>query len=479
MMKKDGMSKDFLWGCASAAYQIEGAFQEDGKGRSVWDAFVRLPGKTFKGTNGDVAVDHYHRYQEDIALMAEMGLKAYRFSIAWTRILPQGRGEVNEAGLDFYEKIVDCCRAHGIEPMVTLYHWDLPQALQDLYGGWESPDSIDDFVYYAKVVFARLGKKVKYWITFNEQNIFTKFGWLTAMHPPGKFAEEKLFYQVNHHINLAHAKTVLQFKEMVKNGKIGASFAYSPAYAFDCCPENVSSRQEYDEFENYWWLDVYGYGTYPKRALKYLQAKGVMAPVKKADLQLMKEAAAALDFIGINYYRSVVCEYNPRDGAMPYAKMNTTGERGKEEEYGVPGLYKTPPNPYLKTTDWDWTIDANGLRYACREITSRYRLPIVISENGLGAFDTLDHGEIHDAYRIAYLREHIEAVKAACAEGCEIISYCVWSFTDLLSWLNGYQKRYGLVYVDREEAEGASLKRYKKDSFYWYKNVISSNGEVL
>jgi 6-phospho-beta-glucosidase len=478
-MGKEGMSKNFLWGCASAAYQIEGAFQEDGKGLSVWDNFARQAGKTFKGTSGDVAVDHYHRYKEDIALMAEMGLKAYRFSIAWTRILPQGSGKINEAGLLFYEHIIDCCCQHGIEPMVTLYHWDLPQALQNEYGGWESPRIVDDFVHYAEILFERFGGKVKYWITVNEQNIFTKFGWLTGMHPPGKFAEEKLFYQVNHHINLAHAKTVILFKQMVKNGKIGASFAYTPGYAFDCGPDNVSARQEYDEFENYWWLDVYAYGGYPKAAFQYLQSRKLIGKITEKEEKLLKAAAGKLDFIGINYYRSAVCEYNPPDGVMPYGKLNTTGKRGSEEIYGVPGLYKTPPNPYLKTTDWDWAIDANGLRYACREITSRYRLPIVISENGLGAFDKLEHGEVHDAYRIDYLRMHIEAVMKAYAEGCDIIGYCIWSFTDLLSWLNGYQKRYGLVYVDREEAEGASMVRYKKDSFYWYQKVIASNGEVL
>src|SRR5699024_4836697 len=227
------MPENFLWGSASAAYQIEGAYDEDGKGLSNWDEFVRIPGKTFKETTGDVAVDHYHRYQEDIALMAEMGLKTYRFSISWPRIFPAGKGEVNQAGVDFYEKVIDECLKYGIEPMVTLYHWDLPLALQEEYGGWESPRIIDDFVRYATFLFNHFKDKVTYWITLNEQNIFTNQGWVTATHPPGKFNDEKTFYQVNHHAFLAHAKTVLAFKNIIPEGKIGASFAYGPSYALD------------------------------------------------------------------------------------------------------------------------------------------------------------------------------------------------------------------------------------------------------
>ena len=477
----EGVGKDFLWGCASAAYQVEGAYDEDDKGPSVWDQFVRQPGRTFRGSNGDVAVDHYHRWKEDIALMAELGLKAYRFSIAWARVFPEGTGKVNESGMQFYENIVDECRRYGIEPLITLYHWDLPQALQDRFEGWESPECIDAFVQYAEAMFQRLGKKVKYWITFNEQNIFTSFGWQNGMHPPGKIGEEKLFYLVNHHVNLAHAKTVLRFHALVPEGKIGASFAYSPGYAFDCSPIHARARQNYEELQSYWWLDVYGYGAYPKVGRCYLEGRGVMPEVTAEEEELLQRAAGELDFLGINYYRTTVCEYNPPDGAVPYGRMNTTGEKGSGEVTGIPGLYKNPPNPYLKTTDWDWAIDADGLVYACRELASRYRLPVLISENGMGAFDKVENGnEIHDSYRIEYLREHVRAIRQAYAEGCDIIGYCVWSFTDLLSWLNGYQKRYGLVYVDREEAEGeGTMDRYRKDSFYWYQSVISSNGRVI
>ena len=478
-MARPGMPKDFLWGAASTAYQAEGAFQEDGKGLSIWDTFAHEPGRTFKGTNGDIAVDHYHHWREDIALMAELGLKVYRFSVSWPRVLPAGRGAVNEAGLAFYEGIIDECLRCGIEPMLVIYQWDLPQALQDAYGGWEDPQCIDDFLAYASLLFTRFGTKVKYWITFNEQNIFTCQGWLMALQPPGKFDEVRTFYQVNHYVNLAHAKTVLKFKEMVPKGKIGASFAYGPGYAFDCNPDNAAARQSFDELQNNWWLDVYCYGAYPQVGERYLQKKGLMPKVGARERSLLKRAAAKMDFIGINYYHTNVCEYNPPDGAVPYVRPNTTGRKGSSEVMGMPGLYKTPPNPYLQTTDWDWSIDAKGLRYSCREITSRYRMPIVIAENGLGAFDTLEDGHIHDGYRIDYLRTHIEAVEQAFEDGCEILSYCVWSFTDLLSWLNGYQKRYGLVYIDRDETEDGSLRRYRKDSYFWYQKVIESAGRVL
>ena len=472
--------ESFLWGSASAAYQVEGAYLEDGKGLTNWDNFVRIEGKTFKETTGDVAVDHYHRFKEDVKLMAEMGLKTYRFSIAWARIIPDGNGEVNEKGLKFYEELIDECLKYNIQPMVTIFHWDLPQALVEQYGGFESRRIVDDFVKYATILFERFGSKVKYWITLNEQNIFTTLGWLTAMHPPGKFDDVKTFYQVNHHAFMAHAKTVLEFKKIVPNGKIGASFAYSPSYSLNCDPMNAMSKIDFDDMKNFWWMDMYAYGRYPKSTFVYLKNRDMEPKFEVGDEEILKEAASKVDFMGVNYYQTSVCEYNPINGVTPYGTFNTTGVKGTGQITGQPGLFKNPPNPYLKTTDWDWTIDPMGLRYALREITSRYNLPIVISENGLGAFDKKEEdNSIHDPYRIDFLKAHIEEMKVAMEGGCEVIAYCTWSFTDLLSWLNGYQKRYGFVYVDREEEEGSSMNRYKKDSYYWYKKVIETNGEEL
>lgn len=248
--------KDFLWGSASAAYQVEGAWQEDGKGESVWDRFVRIPGKTFKGTNGDLAVDHYHRYKEDIALMKEQGLKAYRFSVAWTRIFPNGRGEVNQAGLAFYERLIDELIENGIEPMLTLYHWDLPQALQDEYNGWESRQIIEDFTNYAETLFEAFRGKVHYWISLNEQNIFTSLGYLLAAHPPG-VTDPKRMYEVNHIANLANASVINKFHELEMPGKIGPSFAYTPNYPIDSNPENVLAAENAEDLMANYWMDVY------------------------------------------------------------------------------------------------------------------------------------------------------------------------------------------------------------------------------
>ena len=475
--KLDPFPKDFLWGSASAAYQVEGAWNLDGKGKSVWDEFVRIPNKTFKGSNGDVAVDHYHRFKEDIALMAEQGLKTYRFSIAWTRILPDGRGEINQKGLDFYSDLINELLKYGIEPIVTLYHWDLPQALEDAYGGWESRQVIQDFTNYAKILFDAYSDRVNYWVSLNEQNVFMMHGFLMASHPPA-VTDPKRMYAANHIANLANASVIKAFRDGEYPGKIGPSFAMSPAYAVDCQPENVIATENMlDLFSNFW-MDVYVYGRYPKVALKNL-AKNGLAPVFEAgDEDLLK--AGKPDFMGVNYYQSMTIASNPLDGVTMTGEANYSGKKGTTKEAGQPGMYKIVSNPYLEKTNWDWTIDPAGLRISLRRISSRYDLPILITENGLGDFDTLEaDGQVHDQPRIDYLKTHCLAIQEAITDGVEVLGYCTWSFTDLLSWLNGYQKRYGFVYVDRDETNEKELKRYKKDSFHWYRDVIRTNGASL
>jgi 6-phospho-beta-glucosidase len=480
IQKSNAFPSDFLWGSASAAYQVEGAAYEDGKGESVWDRFVKIPGKTFKATTGEVAVDHYHRYKEDVALMKEMGLKTYRFSIAWSRIYPQGVGEVNEQGLQFYDDLINELVENGIEPMVTIYHWDLPQALEDKYHGWENRQIVDDYVNYATTLFKRYGDRVKYWITMNEQNVFTSHGWLMGMHPPGKVGDMKMFYQVNHHAFMAHAKSVIALHELYPDAQVGASFAYGPSYAYDRKPENAMAKMDFDDLMAYYWMDVYAYGRYPRAAIAQLKEQGVAPEILEGDEELLKEAASQINFMGVNYYQTCVAEYNPIDGVGMSTEMNNTGKKGTSKVSGMPGLYKNPKNEFLPTTDWDWTIDPMGLRYAMRVITSRYDLPIVISENGLGAFDKVEDGKVHDPYRIDYLQRHLVELHKAIDEGCRVIAYCTWSYTDLLSWLNGYQKRYGFVYIDRQEQEGeGTLDRIKKDSYYWYQKVIETNGSSL
>ncbi|MFD1411178.1 glycoside hydrolase family 1 protein [Lapidilactobacillus gannanensis] len=469
--------KNFLWGSASAAYQIEGAYREGGKGLSVWDQFVRIPGKTFKGTNGDVAVDHYHRYREDVDLMAKAGLKAYRFSIAWTRIFPNGNGEVNQEGLKFYDDLINDLIAHQIEPVVTIYHWDLPQALQDEYQGWESRRIIADFVNYAKTLFDNYGDRVKYWVTLNEQNVFMQHGYSMASHPPA-VTDPKRMYAANHIANLANASAIKYFHEHGYQGQIGPSFAYSPIYAVDAAPENQLAADNAEQLNSYYWMDMYVFGHYPTIVRNWQEKQGIAPEITVEDQALLENPLSHPDFMGLNYYQTGTVAKN--DTGVGAAAENTSGKKGTIKESGVPGMFKNVKNDYLQKTDWDWNIDPVGLQIALRRINSRYNLPVLITENGLGAFDTLeaDH-EIHDDYRIHFLREHVKAIHAAIDDGLQVIGYTTWSFTDLLSWLNGYQKRYGFVYVDRDEKSAKDLARYPKDSFYWYKQVIASNGEDL
>ncbi|RKL66829.1 aryl-phospho-beta-D-glucosidase [Salipaludibacillus neizhouensis] len=468
--------RNFLWGSASAAYQIEGAWDQDGKGPSVWDIYTKIEGTTYKGTNGDIAVDHYNRYEEDVELMAEMGLKTYRFSVAWSRIFPQGNGELNEAGLAFYDSLIEKLLSHNIEPIITVYHWDLPQALMDKYGGWESREIIADFNNYCVELFKRYSDRVKYWVTLNEQNIFIGLGYRSGIHPPG-VKDVKRMYEANHIANLANATVIQSFREHGNGGKIGPSFAYGPVYPLNSHPENIVAAENAEEMNNHWYMDVYAWGKYPEAIFNYLKKEGLAPTIEEGDLEILK--AGKPDFMGVNYYQTTTVEKNPLDGIGEGA-MNTSGKKGTSSESGVPGLFKTIKNPHLKTTNWDWVIDPNGLRIGMRRIKNRYDLPILISENGLGEFDTLDpNDKIDDSYRIDYIKDHLAAIQEAITDGVDIIGYCTWSFTDLLSWLNGYQKRYGFVYVNRDESSEKDLRRIKKNSFYWYKEVIHSNGESL
>ena len=465
---------DFLWGSATAAYQIEGAFDADGKGPSIWDFWVQQPGKTYAGTNGNIATDHYHRYKEDIRYMKEMGLRAYRFSISWPRIFPRGRGEINQAGLLFYADLIDELLANGIEPVVTLYHWDLPQALQDEYAGWESRKIIKDFVNYAETCFDAFKDQVKYWIVLNEPNIFTQLGYMLGLHPPGK-SDIKAYLHTYHITALAHAAVVCMFKKKGHTGYIGSSIAFSPAYAASESQADIEALENYYATTCWWLMDIYYKGKYPDRGVQYFTKTGLMPEVTAQDTAELEQAAKLADFIGINYYQSATIAHNPWDG-VSFDSINTEGKKGSQKESGVPGLYKNVINPDIEYTDWDWAIDPDGLAYGLVQLKDRYNIPVFISENGLGAFDTLEGDGVHDQYRIDYLQKHIAACGQAISQGVELWGYCSWSFTDVFSWLNGYQKRYGFIFVDFEQE---SLRRIKKDSFYWYREVIATNGECI
>lgn len=471
----------FLWGAATAAYQVEGAWNQDGKGPSVWDDFSKIENKTYKGTNGDIAVNHYSRYLEDVELMAEMGLKAYRFSVSWSRILPNGEGEVNEEGLQFYHNLIDALISHGIKPILTMYHWDLPLNLQSKYNGWESRKTIDAFLEYSKILFENFKNKVKYWITFNEQNVFIPLGYRHAAHPPG-VRNLKRMYQANHFVNLANAKAIKLFHEKVPNGVIGPSFGYGPIYPLSSKPEDVLAAQNAKAINNDWWLDVYVEGEYPKFVLKYLEKLDLAPKIDAEDMEILKDPLAKPDYLGVNYYHGGTAKQNIYENkniqkeSKEFDKTDPYLMGGQDEINPESALFEMVENPYLKRTKWNWEIDPVGFRVALRELDARYKLPLLITENGLGAEDVLIDNKINDDYRIEYLQEHLLEVKRAINEGVEVWGYCAWSFIDLLSWLNGYKKRYGFVYVDRDELNEKDLKRIPKKSFYWYKKIIESNG---
>ncbi len=464
------MSK-ILWGSASAAYQIEGASNIDGKSPSIWDEYSAIPGNTFKNTTGEVAIDFYHKYEEDIELMQEMGLETYRFSISWPRILPNGRGEVNQAGVDFYHRVIDKLIECNIEPIVTIYHWDLPACLQKEYEGWVDRQIVDDFVNYSEVLFKEYGEKVKYWVSLNEQNIFTGLAYIQNVHPP-KGNSVELFLKANHNANLANALTIKKFRQMGLKGQIGPSFAYSPSYALTCHPDDVIAKNIAEELTDWFWLDVYVRGTYPKLAVRKLEQLGHVIPMEEGDAEILKGAKP--DFLGINYYQSATYAAPNDDVKVIEESKNTVAATEALEPFA--SVFKQVINDNVKLTDWNWAIDPKGFYVSLCNMTSRYELPILISENGLGAFDTLtEDNQVHDQYRIDFLQQHIDAMLKAQEDGCEIIGYCTWSMQDLFSWLNGYGKRYGFIYVDRDEESEKELKRYKKDSFYWYQELIKND----
>ncbi len=458
--------KDFLWGASTSAYQVEGANLIDGKGPSVQDVKV-VPEGTSDLT---VCADHYHRYKEDIALMAEMGFKVYRFSISWSRILPKGYGEVNPQGIEFYNNLIDECLKYDIIPLVTMFHFDLPQGIEER-GGWENRESIDWFVNFSKIMFENYGDRVKYWLTINEQNVLILSGDIigtTKLTGPDKY---KSLYQQNHHMLVAQAKTMALCHELVEGGKIGPAPNISLGYAASCKPEDVLAMQNLNAIRNWLYLDIAVYGKYNNLALAFMKKRDALPTIEDGDMEIL--ANGHPDFIGFNYYSTATVAWCDEDSPETFGhdQQKTRMERG---------VYLGAANTNLPRTDFGWEIDPLGFRATMREIYSRYRLPMIVTENGLGAYDTLtEDGKIHDQYRIEYLRKHIEQIQLAITDGCEMMGYCPWSAIDLISTHEGMVKRYGFIYVDRGEQELGSLNRYRKDSFFWYKKVIESNGNDL
>ena len=500
-----GFPKGFLWGGSISAAQIEGGWNEGGKSpvlvdyctagstkerRQIW--YLDKDGKRVHRNweavdeleegckfaffddlhyTNHVASDFYHRYKEDIALFAEMGFKVFRLSIAWTRIFPTGmENEPNEAGLAFYDKVFDECLKYGIEPLVTISHYEMPYALIEKYNGWEARECIDYFLNYCKAIFERYQGKVKYWLTFNEINGgTTPLGNLLSLGTikgyEGKITEipddPKVRFQALHHQFVASAKAVKLAHEKYPEYLIGDMNVFMTKYPFTCNPEDVLATQKEMRIMNWFCSDMHVRGEYPYYMKRFFAEHNITIHQEPEDAAILK--AGTVDFYTFSYYMSN-CVTTHKDAEDVGGNIAT----GKK-------------NPYLKASDWGWQIDPIGLRYTLNEIYDRYHLPMMVVENGLGAYDVKsEDGKIHDSYRIDYLRQHIEQMAEAVKDGVDLMGYTPWGCIDLVSASTGEMaKRYGFIYVNKFDDGTGDLSREKKDSFYWYKKVIASNGEDL
>lgn len=457
---------DFLWGGAIAANQAEGAWDEDGKGPSIADV---VRGGIASGKHDAVidpnlyyashqAVDFYHHYKEDVALFAGMGFKCFRTSIAWSRIFPRGDETTpNEAGLQFYDNLFDELLKYGIEPVITLSHYETPLALYQEYGGWKNRQLIDFFTRYCETVFRRYQGKVKYWMTFNELNNMNRMPFATGAVDVDASPQEIL--QANHHQFVANALANKLCHEIMPNALIGCMLSLSTVYPASCNPEDIFSTMQLRR-RSLLFSDVMMLGEYPAYAKRLLNDLGVKLEMAEGDMQLLK--AYPSDYLGFSYYRSV---------------LHQAGGQFRVDTGGTAGL----DNPFLEKTEWGWPIDPLGFRIVCNELADRYRKPLFIVENGYGGVDEVQaNGEINDQARIDYGRRHIQAMAEAIADGCEIMGYTWWGPIDIVSAGTGeMKKRYGFIYVDKDNEGNGTLKRSKKRSFSWYQQVIASNGEVL
>jgi beta-glucosidase len=446
--------KDFLWGAATAAYQIEGAANEDGRGPSTWDEFCKRPGAVFEGHTGAVACDHYHRYREDVALMRRLGLSAYRFSVSWSRVLPEGRGAVNARGVDFYDRLTDELLAAGIEPLCTLFHWDLPLALQRS-GGFQNREIADWFADYAALMGRSLGDRVKRWVTQNEPQCYIGFGLSTGTHAPGlKLAFPETLVAA-HNSMRAHGKAVSALRATVPAANVGyviATAATRPATEsaedLDAARAAAFAVRDRSHWNNAWWTEPVLRGSYPEDGLALFGAQ--MPSFPSSDLQ---EIAQPLDFLGINVYHA------------------QTFHRGAD---GKPQLVPLAPGHPRSGVDWQ-PITPDAHYYTPRFFHERYHIPLLITESGLSTRDQvfLD-GKVHDPQRIDYLHRVLLELRRAIGEGVPVQGYMAWSLLDNFEWADGYKQRFGLVYVDYE-----SQRRIPKDSFDWYRQVIESRGATL
>jgi beta-glucosidase len=444
---------NFVWGAAAASYQIEGAITEDGKGLSVWDMFTRIPGKIWNDQTGAVACDHYHRYPEDVALMSRIGLKAYRFSIGWPRVIPAGIGAINPKGLDFYDRLVDALLAAQVTPYVTLFHWDYPYELF-CKGGWLNPDSSAWFAEYTKVVVDKLSDRVSHWFTLNEPQCFIGLGHYEGRHAPGLAHVFPEILRMGHNALLAHGKAVQVIRANSKTAsqvgfaplaEISAPVTSSPV-DIEAARQSTFTVRPKDYWSCSWWMDPVYLGHYPEEGLAVFGSD--LPPIPDRDFDTIRQP---LDFCSFNIYT---------------AKYVKAGEAGPEV---VPMALDHP------TTAFRWTVSPEMLYWAPHFYFERYKLPVIITENGMSNIDwvSLD-GQVHDPQRIDYLARHLLQLERAMDEGVKVQGYFQWSLTDNFEWAQGFKERFGLVYVDFE-----TQKRILKDSAYWYKEVIATNGASL
>ena len=446
-------SKDFSWGVSSAAYQTEGAAYEDGKGLSIWDAYCKQPGKIWSGQSGDVACDHYHLYKEDIDLMKELGVKNFRFSLSWPRLIPNGTGAVNPKGLDFYNRLVDEMVAAGVTPWLTLFHWDYPQELF-LQGGWQNPDSADWFAEYTGVVVNALSDRISNWMTYCEPSSFLEAGHKNGYFAPGLRLPPASYVRCCHHANLGHGKAVQVIRANAKTTPAVGLAPHGPAYFPETdSPEDLEAARKLtfsstlEDSALNWWMDPLILGKYPEETLKVYGVDDSF--IQDGDMELI---AQPLDFFGINYY---------------FSRCAKMGEEGPEVVPDPPG--------YPMTTQSDWRMEPNGLYHFLHFVYDRYQLPIVITENGHQSNDhVMLDGKVHDPQRIDYLDRHLSTLGKVIDEGIPVNGYFQWTFMDNFEWCMGYKIRVGMVHVDYQ-----TQKRTPKDSAYWYKRIIETNGERL
>jgi beta-glucosidase len=441
---------DFAWGAATSSYQIEGAVREDGKGPSIWDTFTHTPGRIANGDTGDVACDHYHRWPEDVDLMAAHGLTAYRFSVSWARVQPDGRGAPNQRGLDFYRRLTEALRERGTRPALTLNHWDIPQALQDA-GGWQSRDTVDRFADYTRLVVEALGDRVEWWITHNEPWIISALGYRLGIHAPG-WRDTEAELRTAHHLLLSHGAAVEAYRASGASAPIGITLNLLPTYPQTDSEADARAAVLSDGYTNRWYLEPVFNGAYPSDMLGYFGERFSLDWIRDGDLE---RVARPIDFLGVNYYARRVVRAPRPDEQAEFAWVVRT-----ETTTGIP------------TSDLGWEMTPDVLRDLLVHLRDTYRSPtIMVTENGCSLRDEVaDDGRVHDPRRIAFFDGHLRAVREAIGAGVDVRGYFAWSLLDNFEWAEGYEPRFGLVYVDY-----ATQRRIPKDSFAWYREVIARN----